>query len=136
MPQLHGGNPSVNVYDVNKKQSHNSGKPENNNIKIKSNGNSKTKIVVVGNWLVKYLRRKDLSSKKDNVKAITHPGSTTEDMLDYIKPIAQRKSDTLIIPTGINDLTNGVNKMKKVRKLVKVVREIDESEKIKINEMR
>ena len=136
MPQLHGGNPSVNVYDVNKKQSHNSGKPENNNIKIKSNGNSKTKIVVVGNWLVKYLRRKDLSSKKDNVKVITHPGSTTEDMLDYIKPIAQRKPDTLIIPTGTNDLTNGVNKMKKVRKLVKVVREIDESEKIKMNEMR
>ena len=104
--------------------------------KIKSNGNSKTKIVVVGDWLVKYLRRKDLSSKKNNVKVITHPGSTTEDMLDYMKPIAQRKPDTLIIPTGTNDLTNGVKTMKKVRKLVKVVREIDESEKIKMNEMR
>ena len=57
-------------------------------------------------------------------------------MLDYMKPIAQRKPDTLIIPTGTNDLTNGVNTMKKVRKLVKVVREIDESEKIKMNEMR
>ena len=53
-------------------------------------------------------------------------------MLDYIKSIAQRKPDTLIIHTGTNDLTNGVNTMKKVRKLVKVVREIDESEKIKI----
>ena len=38
----------------------------------------------------------------------------------------------MIIHTGTNDLTNGVNTMKKVRKLVKVVREIDESEKIKI----
>ena len=53
-------------------------------------------------------------------------------MLDYIKPMARRKPDTLIIHTGTNDLTNGVNTMKKVRKLVKVVREIDESEKIKI----
>ena len=53
-------------------------------------------------------------------------------MLDYIKPIAQRKPDTFIIHTGTNDLTNGVDAMKKVRKLVKVVCEIDESEKIKI----
>ena len=38
----------------------------------------------------------------------------------------------MIIHTGTNDLTNGVNAMKKVIKLVKVVREIDKSEKIKI----
>ena len=53
-------------------------------------------------------------------------------MLDYIKPIAPRKPDTLIIHAGTADLTNGVNTMEKVRKLVKVVCEIDESEKIKI----
>ena len=53
-------------------------------------------------------------------------------MLDYIKPIARRKPGTFIIHTGTNDLTNGVDAMKKVRKLVKVVCEIDESEKIKI----
>ena len=88
--------------------------------------------MVVGDSLVKYLRREELSSIKNNVKVITHPVSTTEDMLDYIKPIARRKPDTLIIHAGTNDLTNGVNTMKKVRKLVKVVCEIDESEKIKI----
>ena len=132
MPQLHNGNPSVNVYDVNKKLSHNSRKPENDNIKIKSSGDGKTKIMVVGDSLVKYLRQEELSSKKNNFKVITHPGSTTEDMFDYIKPIARRKPDTLIIHTATNDLTNGVNTMKKVRKLVKVVREIDESEKNKI----
>ena len=64
MPQLHNGNPSVNVYDVNKTQSHNSGKPENDNIKIKSNGDSKTKIMVVDDSLVKYIRREELSSKQ------------------------------------------------------------------------
>ena len=53
-------------------------------------------------------------------------------MLDYIKPIVRRKLDILIINAGTNDLTNGVNTMKKVRKLVKVVCEIDESEKNKI----
>ena len=53
-------------------------------------------------------------------------------MLDYIKPIARRKPDTLIVHTGTNDVTNGVNTLKKVRKLVKVVGEIDESQKTKI----
>ena len=43
MPQLHNGNPSVNVYDINEKQSHSSGKPENDHVKIKSDGDSKTK---------------------------------------------------------------------------------------------
>ena len=55
MPQLHNGNPSGNVCDVNKKQSRSSGKPEKDNIKIESNGDSKTKIMVVGNLLVEYL---------------------------------------------------------------------------------
>ena len=132
MPQLCNEKLSVNVYDVNKKQSHSNGKPKNDNIKINSNGDSKTKIMVVSDSLVKSLRRDGLSSKKNNVKVITHLGSITEDMLDYIKPIARRDPDTLIIHTGTNDLTNGVNPMKKVRKLGKVVREIDKSEKLKI----
>ena len=85
--------------------------------------------MVADDLLVKYLQGEESSSK--NVKVITHLGSTTKDMLDYIKPIAGRKPDTLIIHTGTNDLTIGVNTMKKVRKLVKVVREIDESEKLR-----
>ena len=94
LPQLHNGKVSVIIYDVNKKQSHSSGKPKNDNIKINSNGDS-----------------------KNNVKVITHPGSTTEDILDYIKPIARRKPGIFIIHTGTNDLINGVNTIKKVRKL-------------------
>ena len=73
------------------RSSHRSGNPENNNIKFKSNGDSKTKIMVADNLLVKYLRRQDLSSKNDNVTVITDLGSTSEDMLDYIKTIARRK---------------------------------------------
>ena len=83
MPQLNEGNPSVNVYNVNKEQSHSSRKPENDNIKIKSNGDRKTKIMVFDNLLVKYLWREELSSKNNNVKGITHPGSATKDMLGY-----------------------------------------------------
>ena len=72
LPQLHNGKASVIIYDVNKKESHSSGKPKNDNIKINSNGDSKTKIMVVGDSLVKYLRREKSSFKKNNVKIITH----------------------------------------------------------------
>ena len=53
-------------------------------------------------------------------------------MLDYIKPIVRRKPDVLVIHTGTNDLTNGVNTMKEVRQLVKCVKELDKEEEVKI----
>ena len=56
IPQFQNTNPSRNVYDGNKKQFHTSGKPENDNVKNKSNVDSKTKIIVVDDSLVKYLR--------------------------------------------------------------------------------
>ena len=61
-----------------------------------------------------------------------HPGCSSEDMVDYVKPVARKKPDTLIIHVGTNDLTKGVNTMKKVRKCLKVIRELDNTENIQI----
>ena len=82
--------------------------------------------------MIKYLRRDNLSSKNNDVKVDAHPGWTTLDMLDYIKPIVRRKPDVLVIHTGTNDLTNGVNTMNEVRQLVKCVKELDKEEEVKI----
>ena len=82
--------------------------------------------------MTKFVRREELSSKQNNVKVLTHPGSTTADMVDYIKPIVRRKPDALVIHTGTNDMTNDVNALKYVRKLVKIIREIDVDKEIKI----
>ena len=116
MQQFQNANPSINVYNSNKKETHSSENPENDDIKIKSNVDSKTKIMVIGDLLVKHLRPGELLFKKNTVKVITHPGSATKDILDYINPIACRKPDTLIIHIGTNGHTNGVNTMKKIRK--------------------
>ena len=59
-----------------------------------------------------------LFSKNNDVKVDAHSGSTTVDMLDYIKPIVRRKPDVLVILTGTNDLKNGVNTMKKLGNLL------------------
>ena len=55
---------------------------------------------VIGNSMIKYLRRDDLSSQDKDIKIVTHPGSTTNEMLDYIKRIIRRKPDVLLIHSG------------------------------------
>ena len=75
--------------------------------------------------MIKYLRREDLLSQDKDTSIVTYPGSKTNDMLDYIKPIIRRKSDALLIYSGTNDLTNNINTMKKLRDLVKCVRNLD-----------
>ena len=61
-----------------------------------------------------------------------HPGCSTGDMTDYIKPIARKKQDTILLYVGTNDLTKGINTMKNVRKCVEAIRELDNSENIQI----
>ena len=93
---------------------------------------TKTKVTVTGDSMIKYLRRDNLPSNNNDVKVDENPGSTTLDILDYIKPIVRRKPDVLVIHTRTNDLTNRVNTMKEVRQLVKCVKELDKEEEVKI----
>ena len=61
-------------------------------------------------------------SKNDQVRVKTHPGATTNDMIDYIKPTIRQRLDIAIIHSGINDLTKDVNTMSRVRKVVATVK--------------
>ena len=61
-----------------------------------------------------------------------HPGTTTEDIVDFIKPVIRKKPDAVIIHAGTNDLTDGTNAMKQVRKITKTIQEMEDSGKIGI----
>ena len=50
-----------------------------------------------------------------------HPGCFSEHMVDYVKPVVRKKTDTLVMQVGTNDLTKGVNIVIKVRKFVEVI---------------
>ena len=50
--------------------------------------------------------------------------------MEYVKTVARKKPDTLIVHVGTNDLTKGVNTMKKVRKCVEVIQGLDITENI------
>ena len=53
-------------------------------------------------------------SKNDQVQLKTHPGATTDDIIDYIKPTIRQKPDIVIVQSGTNDLTKDANTMNRV----------------------
>ena len=77
---------------------------------------NKKKVIVVGDSITKFLRSDELSTSEGSVTVMKHPGCSTEDMTDCIKPIARKKPDTILLHGGTNDLTKGSNTMKNVRK--------------------
>ena len=80
----HKGNPSENVKHQNR-----SGKP---NVDFNKRNSLKKKVIVIGDLMIKYLRRENLSSKNYEVKIAAHPGSTTEDLIDYVKPVVRKNN--------------------------------------------
>ena len=63
--------------------------------------------------------------RDDSVKIRFHPGATTDDIIDYVRPSARKKLDLIIIHTDTNDIQNKVNTLQKVRKVITTIKEID-----------
>ena len=111
------------------------GNPNNEHIKNtrnNSNNNTKKKIAVAGDSKVKFLRLDEISSVNNAVNVMKHPGSTTDDMVDYVRPVTRKKPDVIIMHVGTNDLTKGVNTMSKVRKIVSAIQEVDSTRNIQL----
>ena len=109
--------------DVKQKSNHYNNPNQNSNISKKGMGS--------GDSIVKYLRSDELSSSDKSISIMKHSGCSSEDMVDYVKHVARKKPDTLIIHVGKNDLAKGVNTMK-VRKCVEVIRALDNTENIQV----
>ena len=77
------GNPSENVKQQNRRA-----KP---NVDLNKRNSPKKKATVISDSMTKYLRRENLSSKNYEFKTAAHPGSATEDLIDYVKPVVRRK---------------------------------------------
>ena len=80
--------------------------------------------------MLRYQRPKFLSKNNNFVNVRFHPGATTEDIVDFIKPVIRKRPDTVIIHAGTNDLTNGTNTMKQVHKIEKTIQEMEDSGKM------
>ena len=61
-------------------------------------------------------------SRGDLVKTRLHPRTSTEDLIDHIKPTILKKIDIVVIHTGTDDLQNNCNIVEKVKKLLNAVK--------------
>ena len=91
----------------------------------------KQEIVIIGDSIIKHVNGREVS-RNNIVKVRSHPGATTEDLIDYVKPSVRKKPKMVILHTGTNDITNNINTMQKIRKVINTVRENDANEEIEI----
>ena len=80
--------------------------------------NDKKKVVVTGDSLLNGINERGLS-KPHQVNVQNFPGGTGETILEELDTLVARKPDCIIIHAGTNDLTNGINSVKKIVKKVK-----------------
>ena len=71
-------------------------------------------VIVIGDSLLNGIDNRGLC-KHHNVKVRPHPGVTTRDIADHVKPVARRKPDMVIIHCGTNDLTNDIDTTKHLK---------------------
>ena len=47
-------------------------------------------VMMIGDSIIKYLRSDELSSTDKSISIMKHPGCSSEDMVDYVKPVARK----------------------------------------------
>ena len=99
--------------------------PEPHQPKVKKN------IFVIRDSIIKNVNGRYVS-RGDSVKFWTHPGASTEDWIDHIKPAIRKNPEILVIHTGTNDLQNNSNIVKKAKKLISAAKKVDKENSIKI----
>ena len=80
------------------------------------------KVFMVGDSTIKNITGTGIS-RENVIKMRPHPGATTIDICDYIKPELRQKPDVVIVHCGTNDIPNNINTVKKIKKLVKEIEE-------------
>ena len=87
-------------------------KIENNKHSQVKSKKEKKNIFVVGDSMLKNITGSGIS-RDHTVKIRPHPGASTVDMIDYIKPELRHKPDIVILNCATNDTTNYVIQLKR-----------------------
>ena len=58
-------------------------------------------------------------SRSSSVKTRSHPGATTENLIDYVRPIARKNPKMMVTHHGANYITNKVKTLQKIRKVIR-----------------
>ena len=107
-----------------------------NNVNVKKDQNKRESVYICGDSLLNGVDGDGVSCKEFCTVVKSFGGSTSLDMVDYVKPSARKKPDKLIIHVGTNDLTKGIaNTNENLDLLVKTVKEISPDTQIYFSEL-
>ena len=98
--------PIIDREKLSQKGDKNNKTPDNKNKNNNTNVIDRKNVFIVGDSLLNGINENGMKKLNHNVKVRNHPGATTEDIIDHIKPILRKKPDLLIVHSGTNDLTN------------------------------
>ena len=100
--------PYAGVAATNTKQDLDTRREEKRNQQRDRNFNPKKKVVIIGDSMLKQIKRQDINYHlHDTIAHVkTFPGATSEDMKSYIEPTLKSKPDEIILHCGTNDLRN------------------------------
>ena len=68
--------------------------------------------------MIKYVNGREIS-RSSSVTIRSHPGGTTEVLIDYIRPTDRKNPKIMVILSGTNNVTYKVNTLQKIRKVIK-----------------
>ena len=80
----------------------------------------KKKIFIAGDPMIKNITGAGIS-RDHTVKIRPHPGATSIDTCEYIKPELGHQLDVIILHCGANDISNEIKTLKKLQKLLKEI---------------
>ena len=111
--------------------------PQRNLKEIKNNrnknansliNNDNKNVIACGDSMVYGIESNGLSSKEFKTIIRSFSGSTSKDMIDYVKLLALKKPDVMVIYVGTNDLTKNVtNTTENLKQIIEHIRDINSS---------
>ena len=96
------------------------------------NAKGKIDVIIAGDSILNHIEGPRLSNRRRHTKVHSFSGASTEDMIDFIKPLAYRNPDYLIIHAGTNDLGHLPLKdtLMNYNDIVDIVKQIDPKIKV------
>ena len=92
------------------------------------------KIVIIGDSLLNGLEEKRMKRDHD-IQIRPHPGASSLDISDHIRPVLRRTPDCVIVYAGTNDITKNEDTIKNIEEMVNAAKTISPPTNIVISEL-
>ena len=97
-------------------------KKSNQGKTMKQSKSARKNITIIGDSILNGLEEAGMQ-KDHNVKVRAHSGATTRDIVDHIKPVVRKRPSCIIIHSGTNDLTQGIDTIENMKSAIEETRQ-------------